>query len=99
MTLKFDSQDELEELQSRIYLDTKVKLTKKEILELCIKYAKKHYNELIKDMTFNQEELTPDEIDEILNLATDWGEGTEKLSQQVDEILYGKENHIKDEKR
>lgn len=38
-----------------------------------------------------QDALSPEEIDEILDSATDWGEGTEKLSTQVDEILYGRD--------
>ena len=88
-TVKFDSQDELEELQARIYLDTKVKLTKKEILELFFKYGKSHYNEVIQEINSNQEDLTESEIEEILQLASDWGEGTDKSSEYVVKIIYG----------
>ena len=35
-TVKFDLQEDLEELQAKIYLDTKKKLSKKDILELAI---------------------------------------------------------------
>lgn len=88
-TVKFDSQDELEELQARIYLDTKVKLSKKEILELFFKYGKNHYNEIINELISDQEALTDDDINDILDSVSDWGKGTEKLSQNVDKILYG----------
>ena len=94
-TVKFDSQDELEELQARIYLDTKVKLSKKEILELFFKYGKNHYNEVIKEINLNQEDLTESEIDEIFQLASYWGEGTERTSENVDTILYGDKKEIR----
>ena len=88
-TVKFDSQDELDELQAKIYLDTKIKLTKKEILELFFKYGKTHYNEIIQELNTNQEELTDEDIDDILNSVSDWGKGTENLSENVDEVIYG----------
>ena len=88
-TVKFDSQDELDELQARIYLDTKIKLTKKEILELFFKYGKTHYDEIIQELKSDQEELTDADINDILDSVSDWGEGTENLSENVDEVIYG----------
>ncbi len=40
--VKFGLQDDLEELQARIYLET-VRLTKKELLELIFKIDLEHY--------------------------------------------------------
>ena len=47
-TIKFDLQDELDELNARLYLDSKIKFTKKELLELIFKLGIQDYNLLLK---------------------------------------------------
>ena len=46
-TIKFELQDELDELIARIYLDTKKKLSKKELLELIFNIGKQDYQEIL----------------------------------------------------
>jgi hypothetical protein len=87
-TVKFDLQEDLEELQARIYLDTKRKLSKKEILELTFRIGAKNYEELIQEIQQEKSPLTDDIIESVLTLTTDFGEGTEKLSSQINKITY-----------
>ena len=87
-TVKFDLQEDLEELQARIYLDTKKKLSKKDILELAFRIGAKNYDQLINEIQQNQTPLNDNIIESILNLASDFGEGTEKLSSQINKITY-----------
>ena len=87
-TVKFDLQEDLEELQARIYLDTKRKLSKKEILELTFRIGAKNYEELIQEIQQEKTSLSDDIIKSVLNLVTDFGEGTEKLSSQINNTTY-----------
>ncbi len=87
-TVKFDFHDQLDELQAKLYLDTKIKITKKEILELTFKIGSKDYDRLLKMVLASKKTITKKQLDEILSLAEDFGLGTENLSQEVDEILY-----------
>ena len=89
-TVKFDLQTDLEELQARIYLDTKKKVTKKDILELTFKIGAKNYNRLIEEIEKEDQSISLEKVNEILINAMDFGEGTENLSRDVDAILYGK---------
>ncbi|MHA1679622.1 MAG: hypothetical protein ACTSUE_01355 [Promethearchaeota archaeon] len=58
-TIRFDRQDELDELIARIYLDTNRKFTKKELLELIFEIGIKDYTLLLKKI--QQPELNGDE--------------------------------------
>ena len=87
-TVKFDLQEDLEELQARIYLDTKKKLSKKDILELAFRIGAKNYDQLINEIQQNQIPLNDNIIKSVLELASDFGEGTEKLSSQINKITY-----------
>ena len=89
-TVKFDLQTDLEELQARIYLDTKKKLTKKDILELTFKIGAQNYTQLVKKIEKSDESISSDKIAEILIRSVDFGEGSENLSEEIDTILYGK---------
>ncbi len=89
-TVKFDLQTDLEELQARIYLDTKKKLTKKDILEITFKIGAKNYNQIINEIEKGNRSISPEKVSEILFNALDFGEGTENLSEEIDTILYGK---------
>ena len=88
-TVKFDLQEDLDELQARIYLDTKRKLSKKDILELTFRIGAKNYEQLIKEIQRKETSLDDDVIESVLALVSDFGEGTEKLSSQVNKIAYG----------
>jgi hypothetical protein len=46
-TIKFDRQDELDELIARIYLDTNKKFTKKELLEIIFELGIQDYRALL----------------------------------------------------
>ena len=87
-TVKFDLQEDLEELQARIYLDTKKKLSKKDILELAFRIGAKNYEQLINEIQQRKTSLDDNIIESVLTFASDFGEGTEKLSSQVNRIVY-----------
>lgn len=87
-TVKFDLQEDLEELQARIYLDTKKKLSKKDILELTFRIGTKNYEQLINEIQQKKTSLNDNIIESVLIFASDFGEGTEKLSSQVNKITY-----------
>ncbi len=91
-TVKFDLQEDLEELQARIYLDTKKKLTKKNILELAFKIGAKNYEEIIQEIQQEKAPLNDGIIESVLKLATDFGEGSEKLSSQINKVTYDLES-------
>ncbi|MCF2140678.1 MAG: hypothetical protein K9W44_11545 [Candidatus Lokiarchaeota archaeon] len=66
-TIKFDHQNELDELIARIYLDTKIKLTKKELLSLIFKIGKENYQTIL-DALKNREKASNSNIrDEFIN--------------------------------
>lgn len=46
-TIKFDRQDELDELIARIYLDTNKKFTKKDLLEIIFELGTEDYHALL----------------------------------------------------
>ena len=91
-TVKFDLQEDLEELQARIYLDTKKKLSKKDILELTFRIGAKNYEQMIQEIQREKNSLSDLIIESILDLAVDFGEGTEKLSSQINKITYNLES-------
>jgi hypothetical protein len=47
-TIRFDRQDELDELIARIYLDTSKKFTKKELLELLFEIGREDYDHVLE---------------------------------------------------
>lgn len=91
-TVKFDLQEDLEELQARIYLDTKKKLSKKDILELTFRIGAKNYEQMIQEIQREKNSLNDLIIESILDSAVDFGEGTEKLSSQINKITYNLES-------
>lgn len=88
-TVKFDLKDDLEELQARLYLDTRKRLTKKEILEIVFKMGMENYDLIVKYLQSKEQPLTRETIKKVLSLAEDMGEGSEDLSSKVDDIVYG----------
>ena len=89
-TVKFDLQEDLDELQARIFLDTRKKLSKKEVLELVFRIGVQNYEKILEMFLLSEEHPLDDEtINQVLSLAEDFGPGTEELSSQIDEIVYG----------
>ncbi|MFQ5832432.1 MAG: hypothetical protein ACE5H4_07010 [Candidatus Thorarchaeota archaeon] len=88
-TVKFDLKDDLEELQARLYLDTRKRLTKKEILEIVFRIGLENYDLIVKEVRLKELPLDDDTIKKILSLAEDLGQGSEDLSSKVDEVVYG----------
>ncbi len=87
-TVKFDLHDDLEELQARLYLDTRKRFTKKEILELVFKMGLENYDLIVKSLRPREQSLGDETIRTVLSLAEDMGLGSEELSSKADEILY-----------
>jgi hypothetical protein len=88
-TVKFDLKDDLEELQARLYIDTRKRLTKKEVLEIVFRVGLENYDLIVKELQSKEKPLDDDVIQKILSLAEDLGPGSEDLSSKVDELLYG----------
>ncbi len=88
-TVKFDLQDDLEELRARLYLDTGKRLTKKEILELVFRIGLQNYDLIVKNVRSEEQPLGDETIQKVLSMAEDLGPGSEDLSSKVDEVVYG----------
>ena len=87
-TVKFDLKDDLEELQARLYLDTRKRLTKKEILEIVFRIGLENYDLIVNEVRLMDYALDDDIIQKVLSLAEDLGPGSEDLSSKVDEVVY-----------
>ncbi|MBD3339354.1 MAG: hypothetical protein GF353_09610 [Candidatus Lokiarchaeota archaeon] len=66
-TIRFDKQDELDELIARIYLDTQKKLSKKELLEIIFELGIKDYHALLKKIQTKDESNSKDLREEFIN--------------------------------
>jgi len=88
-TVKFDLKDDLEELQARLYLDTRKRLTKKEILEIVFRIGLENYELIVNEVRLMDYPLDDDVIEKVLSLAEDFGPGSEDLSSNVDDVVYG----------
>jgi len=88
-TVKFDLKDDLEELQARLYLDTRKRLTKKEILEIVFRIGLENYELIVNEVRLMDYPLDDAVIEKVLSLAEDLGPGSEDLSLSVDDVVYG----------
>lgn len=88
-TVKFDLKDDLEELQARLYLDTRKRLTKKEILEIVFRIGLENYDLIVNEVRLIDYPLDDDVIQKVLSMAEDLGTGSEDLSSRVDDVVYG----------
>ena len=91
-TVKFGLHDDLEELQARLYLDTRKRLSKREILELVFRIGLEHYDLIVEEIKSAEQPLDDDTIKRVLSMAEDLGPGSEDLSSRVDEVVYGGES-------
>lgn len=87
--MKFDLKDDLEELQARLYLETRKRLTKKEILEIVFRIGLENYDLIVNEVRLMDYPLGDDIIQKVLSLAEDLGPGSEELSSRVDDVVYG----------
>jgi len=87
--VKFDLKDDLEELQARLYLDTRKRLTKKDILEIVFRIGLENYELIVNEVRLMDYPLDDDIIEKVLSLAEDFGPGSEDLSSSVDDVVYG----------
>ncbi|MDF1540376.1 MAG: hypothetical protein P1Q69_15885 [Candidatus Thorarchaeota archaeon] len=88
-TVKFDLKDDLEELQARLYLDTRKRLTKKEILEIVFRIGLENYDLIVNEVRLMDYPLDDAIIQKVLSMAEDLGLGSEDLSSRVDDVVYG----------
>ena len=85
-TVKFSEQDKLKELQSRIFLETKITLSQQEILELGVDIVLENLDLIINKISSASRILSEEEISRIMQIPSDWGEGSEDSSSTVDSI-------------
>ncbi|MDH5402462.1 MAG: hypothetical protein OEZ01_05725 [Candidatus Heimdallarchaeota archaeon] len=88
-TVKFDRQEKLDELISRIYLDTKIKITKKDLLELIFDITSENYNLILQELIKSTSRVISSiNVDEMLEFVQDFGPGSENLSESINNIVY-----------
>ena len=87
-TVKFSEQEKLKLLQSKIYLETKISLSQQEILELGVDIVLENLDLIVEKISKGAKILSEEEISKIMQLSSDWGEGSEDTSITVDDILY-----------
>lgn len=87
-TVKFNNQELLKRLQARILLETNISLTQQEILELSIDLVSENIDLILKKIKIGCNIVSDEQIKSILQLSSDWGEGTEDSSKSIDEHLY-----------
>lgn len=91
-SVKILNKEILDQLAAKILLKTGKKYTQQELLSLCVQIASENIDDFIKKITKKQRIWTEEEIEQLKKrISFDLGEGTENLSQQVDELLYGDE--------
>jgi hypothetical protein len=88
-SVKINDKNILEELSAKIFLKTGRKFTQQELLSLCVSFSLDNLENFVTNIVKGTKIWTDKEIDDLELLIEDLGEGTEKFSSQVDEILYG----------
>lgn len=88
-TVKFSEQEKLKTLQSKIFLATKVSLSQKEILELGLEFMEENFGLIVARLSRGNKILSQTELEKLFNLTSDWGEGSEDSSENIDAYLYG----------
>ncbi|MCY3411632.1 MAG: hypothetical protein INQ03_08385 [Candidatus Heimdallarchaeota archaeon] len=87
-TVKFSNIDKLKELQSKIYLLTKISLSQKDLLELGVDVLIENIDLLIQRLTRGSRIVDKKELEAIMSLSKDWGPGSEHSSINIDDDLY-----------
>lgn len=91
-TVKFSEHEKLKTLQSKIYLATKVSLSQKELLELGLEFMEENFEMIVTRLSRGNKILSQAETEKLFDLISDWGEGSEDSSVNIDAYLYGEKN-------
>lgn len=90
-SVKITDKNLLEQISAKIFLLTGTKLTQQQLLTLCVSYSSDNLDDLISYISNESRIWTDEEIEKYYEEnVQDFGEGSEKLSENIDEILYGK---------
>ncbi|MCF2135890.1 MAG: hypothetical protein K9W43_01500 [Candidatus Thorarchaeota archaeon] len=88
-TTRFDIQDDLEEVQARLYRATGTMLTRKEIKAIISKIGSEQYDLIYQAIKSREKPLDDVIVEKVLSLSEDLGRGSDDLSERIDEITYG----------
>ena len=90
-SVKIEDKNQLEQLSAKIFLLTGNKFTQQQLLSLCVSFSSENMDDLISYISVQNRIWTDEEIETYYNENTeDFGEGTEELSENIDDIIYGK---------
>ena len=89
-SVKMTDKDQLERLAAQILLKTGKKFTQQELLTLCVHFTSENLDKFVSQVTKENRIWTQEEIEQLeKEYIIDFGEGTEKLSGSIDDIVYG----------
>ena len=90
-SVKINDKNQLEQLSAKIFLLTGTKLTQQQLLTLCVSYSSDNLEDLILYISNESRIWSDEEIDEFYKEnVQDFGIGSENLSENINDILYGK---------
>lgn len=90
-SVKIADKQLLEKLSARIFLLTGTKLTQQQLLTICVSYSSENLDDLLTYISVQNRIWTDNEVERYYEEnVEDFGEGSEKLSKNIDTILYGK---------
>ena len=89
-TVRFSNTEKLKAIQSRLYLSTQQNLSKQQILDLAIDIIEANIELLEQKVLSAARVFSSEEIEDLLKtVVSDWGDGTEDVSETIDDYLYG----------
>ena len=89
-SVKMSDKDLLERLAAKILLKTGKKFTQQELLSRCVQFSDNKLDEFLASVVKENRKWTKEEVHKLHEkYITDFGEGTERLSSEIDKILYG----------
>lgn len=89
-SVKMSDKDQLERLAAKILLKTGKKFTQQELLSRCVQFSDHKLDEFLSTVVKENRMWTEEEIRQLhKKYISDFGEGSEKLSSEIDKILYG----------
>ena len=91
-SVKIINKNKLDQLAAKILLRTGKKYTQQELLSLCVQFTDDKLDEFIEKVDKAHRIWSKEEIKKLEEkFISDFGEGTESLSEEIDEVLYGDE--------
>ena len=89
-SVKMTNKEQLERLIAQIFLNTGKKFTQQELLTLCVQFTSENLDAFLSQVTRDNKIWTQEEIEQLeKEYISDFGEGTETLSDNIDDLLYG----------